>query len=139
LANKLSLLFVILIAFVVTFAACAVLVEYWHPNTGTITTASLELYINTTLYTNTTGPDWGACDPGFIYTFENCTVRNVGNTPLNVTLIPHDLPVGWTLTWLGNETLLQPNTQVEASLDLSIPVDATEWGTWRFYIRGEQT
>lgn len=135
--SKLSLLFVILIAFVIGFAGAIVIVEYVIPNIGTINAPALEWYVDGTL--NLTPLDWGLCDPGVVYTFDNLTVRNIGNAPLNVTLIPYDLPVNWTLTWRGNETLLNPNEQVEASLDLSIPDTATEWGTWGFYIRGEQT
>jgi len=137
LANKLSLLFVILIAFVVTFAACAVLVEYWHPNTGTITAPALELYIDDILYLNETALDWGPCEAGYTYSIENMTVLNVGNTALTVSFVTEQLPVGWTLEWEPVTQIVQPDAQIGGWLNLTIPIDATEWGTWGFYIRGE--
>jgi len=113
-----------------------VLVQYWHPNIGTLDT-TLEMYLGGTQYGNTTAINWGLCEPGLTHSIENMTVRNVGNTPLTVYIVTEGIPVDWILEWQVNNMEIQPDQQIEGWLNLTIPIDATEWGTWGFYIRGE--
>lgn len=108
-----------------------------YPQTVTVQSFTLETYVDNVLWTNGSTIDWGTVKPDAEYYFENFTVRNTGSISCTVYLVIPNLPVGWSETWQGNGTLLNPLEQVEASLNLTIPVGAD--GTYNFnsYIRGE--
>lgn len=140
----LAILTVAMLTFAVAGFALPLIVQYWHPNEGTIGTPSLEMYLkdNTEvgnfLYADTDPIQWGLCDAGVTYYFENMTVVNTGNIELTVHIVTENLPTDWVLTWAGNDTLLAPDGKIEGQLELTIPAGATEWGEWGFYLTGEQ-
>lgn len=134
--TKLVSIALILAIALLTAVSGAVLIQYFCPNIGIIGThAELTVYIEDVLWTNNTENDWGTCEPGYIY-LKELNVTNTGNTPLTVQVILEDLPPGWTLTWAHNNTSFAIGQSKAADLQLSIPSDATGWGTWGFWIRG---
>jgi len=120
-----------------TIAIADTLYRLYFPNTVTIVTPKLTAYLDGTSLANGTTIDWGECEPGYTYYFENFTVVNTGDTTLTVTLEPVGLPGGWQLQWQGNGTTLAPSEKVGGWLNLTIPSDATSWPSWGFYIKGE--
>lgn len=56
----------------------------------------------------------------------NLTVWNNGSTTVLVYLKTSGLPVGWTQTWEGNNTLLMPDYVVEGVCTITIPVEAVD-------------
>jgi hypothetical protein len=127
---------VALLSFVATVAALDIIVNYQYPQNGEIEGASLTMYVDGTLKPNGTSMDWGVCPKGTVQTFSNVTVANMGNVNLTVTITTTGLPSGWTLEWLGNNTLLEPDWKVEGWLNLTIPSTATVWPTWSFSLNG---
>jgi len=128
----------IAIAALAAIAIADTLYTLYFPNTGTIVIKSeFKAYLDGTPLANETTIDWGECEPGYTYYFENFTIVNTGGTPLTVTLEPVNLPSGWQLQWQGNDTILAPSEQVGGWLNLTIPSDATSWPSWGFYIKGE--
>ena len=134
--GKITIGLLVLIVTVASLVVASVVVQHYIPSVGTI--VSLTYYVEDEYMP--TEIDWGPCQPGYTYYFDNMTVVNTGNTPLNVTIIPYGLPVGWSFEWLGNMTLLDPAEKVEAELSLTIPNDAIDWpADCGFYLIGEQT
>lgn len=123
-----------LIAFVICGALAIVAVEYYYPNVGTIGT--LEVYIDDIEYFEGNSVNWSVCQPGYMY-WKNMTVANIGDTTLNISILPDHLPFDWVLTWDANNVELGPNEFVMGWLNLTIPIDAIEWGEWGFYLIGE--
>jgi hypothetical protein len=111
-------------------------VNYYYPNDGTITSYGLAMYLDGTLKPNGTTIDWGPCDKGTVQSFSNVTVVNVGNVNLTVTITTTGLPADWVLEWQANNTLLEPNYEVEGWLNLTIPLTATVWPSWGFSLNG---
>jgi hypothetical protein len=134
--GKLTVITLCLISLFVGAVIAEIAVEYYYPNIGTIGT--FQVYINDTEYFDGGSVDWSVCQPGYMY-WKNLTVVNIGNTALNVSVIPEELQSGWTLTWDGNNTELVPDAKVMGWLNLTIPLEATEWGSWGFKLIGEQT
>jgi hypothetical protein len=118
-----------------TLGIASVVVQYYYPNDGSISTAILTVHINDIIYSNNTAIDWGTCKAGQTYT-KNMTISNTGNINLTVTIMSTGLPKGWTLTWQANNTLLEPDYEIEDSLILTIPANATAWPVWGFWIYG---
>jgi hypothetical protein len=118
-----------------TLSVATVVVQYYYPNDGSISNPILTVYINDILYSNNTAIDWGTCKAGQTYT-KNMTISNTGNITLNVTIVSTGLPKGWTLTWQANNTLLEPDYEIEDYLTLTIPTNATTWPVWGFWING---
>jgi hypothetical protein len=121
-----------------TFTALGItseVVKYYYPNDGSISNPILTVYINDILYLNNTAIDWGTCKAGKTYT-KNMTISNTGNINLTVTIMSTGLPKGWTLTWQANNTRLEPDYEIEDSLILTIPANATAWPVWGFWIYG---
>jgi len=140
--KKIALTLTATLGFLIGMVAAAVVIHYYYPNIGTISQASLTLYLNNKLYTNNTAINWtelngGSLDPGYTYTVENMTVVNTGNTPLTVYIVTEGLPADWTLSWQANDTLLNPSEQVSGWLNLTIPDTATDWPTWGFHLYGD--
>lgn len=133
--RKLSLILVCLIAAVIGAASAAFVVQYYYPNVGSI--GALTVYINDVEYADETPINWGACQPGYMY-WKNMTVMNMGNVALNVSIVLEGLESSWTLTWDANNTELQVGESVMGWLNLTIPTEATTWGTWGFYLNGEE-
>jgi len=118
-----------------TLGITSEVVKYYYPNDGSISNPILTVYINDILYLNNTAIDWGTCKAGKTYT-KNMTISNTGNINLTVTIMSTGLPKGWTLKWQANNTLLEPDFEIEDSLILTIPANATAWPTWGFWIYG---
>jgi len=106
-----------------------------NTNTGQI--PSLAMYLDGTLKPNATAIDWGTCEAGYTYTFENMTVLNTGDVAVNVSIVSTDLPGTWLLIWQGNNTQLEPASKIEGWLNLTIPVTAETWPSWAFSLNGE--
>lgn len=146
LKRPLACLCVILICATITIALSAIIVQYLYPNLVTISSPSLELWLDAdstdgipaVKYPNETAIDWGMLDAGDSYFFDNMTVLNTGNIPLTITITAYGLPEGWTLTWAGDGTLVDPTETVEGVLTLTVPEGATTpTEKWGFWINGE--
>lgn len=135
--NKKTLILVALIGLLVGAALADVVRRYWFPNIGTITTYSLDIYLDDVFIANETAIDWGSCEPGFMYYYENFTVANTGSADVTVYITPQDLPGDWLLHWDGNDTLLTAGQSTGGFLNLTIPATATTWPTWGFHLRAD--
>jgi hypothetical protein len=118
-----------------TLGIASEVVKYYYPNDGSISNAILTMRINNILYSNNTAIDWGTCKAGKAYT-KNMTISNIGNITLTVSIVSMGLPTGWTLMWQANNTRLEPDYEIEDSLILTIPANATTWPLWGFWING---
>ena len=136
-AIKKSLIAFALLALFIGMVAAESIIRYMYPNIGQIAQSKLQLYIDNQPYTNNTAIDWGACLPGYTYSFENMTVVNTGDINLTVYIVTYGLPSDWSLQWQANNTFIQPNEMASGWLNLTIPETATEWPTWGFYLHGE--
>lgn len=134
-----GLIVVALLALIVGVVAAFVVIEYYYPNIGSITTYSLELYLDNVQHANNTVIDWGECEPGWMYSVENMTVVNTGTVGMKVYIEIYGLPSDWTLAWQQNETSLAAGAKTMGWLNLTIPSTATSWPTWSLYLRGETT
>jgi hypothetical protein len=119
----------------------AVIVQQMYPNTGEIETPTglLALWLDSYYYANTTAINWGLCDAGTVYQFDNMTIVNTGNVAMNVSIVTYGLPLTWSLKWAKNNTQLAPSAKTEAPLNLTIPSSATSWPDWGFWLKGETT
>ena len=95
------------------------------------------MYLDGTLKPNATAIDWGTCEAGYTYTFENMTVLNTGDIAVNVSIVSTDLPANWFIEWQRNNTLIEPSAKVEGWLNLTIPVTAETWIPWGLSLIGE--
>ena len=130
---------VILLVALLIGVAAAVIYEKWYlPQTVTVGTAALEIYLTETKYENGTDIEWGLVEPGKSYN-KSLNVTNTGTLPCNVTLILIDLPIGWTETWTANKTIIATGEWANGTLTLTVPSDALGYYQWNSYIRGEQT
>jgi len=73
--------------------------------------------------------DWGTFTIGT--NRKDLNVTNIWETPIRVFLYYNNLPEDWTLTWAGNNTLLDTTDQILNSLTLLIP-ETTAPGTYNF-------
>jgi len=109
------------------------------PSTAFVPAATVDIYIDEVLWENGTELAWGTVYPGET-TFCNLTVQNTGDTNATVIVTCPDLPVGWTLTWTENNTLLNVTQVLEGDLDLTVPYDAVPGSySWTTYVLAEQT
>lgn len=95
------------------------------------------MYLEGTLTANATTIDWGLCEQGCSYTFENLTILNTGDVAVNVSIVSSDLPMDWLLVWQGNNTQVEPAQKIDGWLNLTIPVTAETWPVWSFSLNGE--
>lgn len=126
-----------LVSLFVGIAATSVVVQHYYPNSGEISQASLELWLENEFILNNTAINWDVCEPGYTYYFENMTVLNTGNTALTVYITPYDLPSDWLIEWEGDNTPLAPGGTAQGWLNLTIPDTATTWPTWGFKLNGD--
>jgi len=139
LIKKAILLIVTILGSILLGAAIGTKIEEWkYPQQWTVqSNVTLETYLNEVLWTNGTLVDWGNVNASESY-YMNLTVVNTGNVDCIVYFVVENLPLGHTLTWTGNKTLLIPLAQISGDLTLTIPVDAEGAYGCNSYIRGEQ-
>lgn len=118
--------------------AAASLVRYYHPETVTISTVTLEEYLDGKLVVNGSSFQWGTLDAGASYNW-NYTVRNVGTVNCTVYRLVTGLGGGLTETWTGNSSLLEPQEWLVGTLTLTIPSNASGTYTWESWLIGEQS
>jgi hypothetical protein len=128
---------VILGVVVVTAVGLGALSYILQTNTNVGQIPSLTMYLDGDLKPNATAIDWGQCEPGYTYTFENMTVLNTGDVAVNVSIVSDDLPVNWFIEWQANNTLVEPSAKIEGWLNLTIPLTAETWPIWSFSLIGE--
>jgi len=85
--------------------------------------SAYQMYVDEIPYDNGTALDWGNVTVGYTY-YVNFTVANVGTTTETVYLHVSDVPYNCTESWMGNGTLLAPNTYVAGDLTLTVGVNA---------------
>lgn len=118
--KKLKLLTIASVAVLLGVIVAAVTESYLLPNHATIDSAvPLTFLLDGDPWTEANITEWGTILPNdVLYAILNAT--NVGNVDTTVTLHSANLPIGWTITWAGNNTVLVP---LETSLgDLTITV-----------------
>ena len=105
-----------------------IVTQHQYPQNGNVVPTpalTIQCYLEDEVWTNGTAIDWGdiCADNTYAYNF---TVKNTGNVNATVTMTITGLPSGWTETWLGNNTILQPAETISADLTLYVAVDASE-------------
>lgn len=120
-----------------TVVTASVIQQYYHDESGKVTTVQLEEYLDSQLVANDTSFDWGELLPGESYDW-NYTVQNVGSVNCTVYRLVHSLPNGWTETWTGNNTLLTPQDWLVGNLTLTVAANASGTYNWHSYLIGEQ-
>lgn len=127
----------IIALFIGAFATYAIL-EYYHQMTATVTSIKLTRNINGTILTDNEPIDWGIVENGTTTTLGNLTVTNNGTKQCTIYLW-HDAPNGWTVTWDANASVLEPNQNCTAPLELYVAANATQGMTynWDCYVRAE--
>jgi len=131
---------VLLIAVLATVVVATVTVNYYHPENGTVGTAStvqLEEYLDGVLTGNGTTLEWGELTIG-VNTW-NYTVRNVGTVNCTVTYVAYDLPIDWTETWTANGAELQPLESAVGNLTLVVPLGASGYHEWHSEITATES
>ena len=124
-----------LIVAVIGGAFAIVAVQYYHPETVTVTT-DIHEYLNGEIIANNTTFDWGEVEAGFTYDW-NYSVHNVGTITYMVSRTVHGLLGGWNETWTKNNNVLAPNQWLNGTLTLTIPANASGTYKWYSYLIGE--
>jgi hypothetical protein len=127
---------VALLSFVATVAALDIIVNYQYPQIGDIATPSLDMYLDSDLYPNSTAVNWGICEAGYTYTIQNMTVVNTGDINLTVSIVSSGLPADWKIEWQRNGAFVISGTKTEGWLNLTIPATAKDWPVWSFSLNG---
>ena len=127
---------VALLSFVATVAALDIIVNYQYPQIGDIATPSLDMYLDSDLYPNSTAVNWGICEAGYTYTIQNMTVVNTGDINLTVSIVSSGLPADWKIEWQRNCTVIASGAKTEGWLNLTIPATAKDWPVWSFSLNG---
>jgi len=140
LIKKAILLIVTILGSILLGAAIGTIIQEWkYPQQWTVqSNVTLETYLNEVLWTNGTLIDWGNVNASESY-YMNLTVVNVGNVDCTVYFIVENLPLGHTLIWTGNQTLLTPLNQISGDVTLTILADAEGAYGCNSYIRGVQS
>lgn len=111
---------------------------YVFPNTATLGTVELTFWLDTDPITSTEEISWGNVTYDSTY-YYNFTVKNTGSARCLVIMSLSDFPSDWTLTWTGNETLLDPDEVVSADLELTTPISGTATTyEWDIIVTGEE-
>ena len=99
---------------------------HYHPSEGGVEKTEFTEYLDGVELTNSSTisfpPDM---EPGQSY-IKNYTVVNTGATMLSVSLKIQNLPSGWSLTWDGNNTALNPGQAVIGDLVLTVGSGAAD-------------
>jgi len=130
----------LLIAVALISAGGALLTKtYYHPHEGTIANVSLAEYYDGQPYANSTTVSWGSSlIAGQTYN-KTYRVHNTGTVTFQVTMTVKNLPQNWTLTWAGNNTILDAGEDVTGMLQLTIPTNATAFPSFQTYTTATQT
>ena len=107
--GKITIGLIALILSVASLVAASVMVEYYYPTTGTIST--LELSVKWLNGADVSAIDWLVTDNSTEYVMEPMNITNIGNTPVYLT-ISYANPVNiieLELTWNYTGNPLSPN------------------------------
>lgn len=137
--NKLKLIAFFFIGLLIGYVAATVTTTYIIPQTATIPSLTMNIYIDGALKTNGTTIDWGMTNLGTTY-YVNLTVQNKGTVSATVYMYVVNLPSGWVQTWTANNTLLMPLQSAKGDLELT-PSSTAINGTynWQTIICATQT
>jgi len=135
--GKLNGIAIALIALLVGIVSAGIVMNYYHPETVTVTT-DIHEYLDGEIIVNGTTFDWVEVEAGASYDW-NYTIHNVGTITYNVSRVVYGLPGGWSETWTGNNTLLKPQEWLVGNLTLTIPADANGTYSWESWLIGKQT
>jgi len=97
-----------------------------------------EFYVEGNVWQNNTLINWGNVSAGQSYT-KTFDVHNIGSCNFTVLFYVSNLPVGWSLTYDKNNTVVQPSTWLNGTLTLTVPANVTSGlKTWncQIYIIG---
>lgn len=107
-----------------TLAGALLTKRHYHKHEGEVVAMSFLEYYNGTLHANDTTVSWGNdLVAGNSYT-QSYRVHNTGTVQAKVQLFITNLPSGYTLTWTGNNTVLNAGEDVTAPMTLMIPANA---------------
>jgi len=105
---------------------------HYHPSEGGVKSTELTEYLDRVEITNTSTISFPMdMEPGQSYT-KNYTVVNTGATVVSVRLRIENLPSGWSLSWAGNNTALNPGQAVMGDLVLT-PGSGAADGSYHWY------
>jgi len=130
----------VLIASLVSAVLAAVSLLYEMPMTATVTeTASLNLYVDGSIWTNGTTIDWGSLEAGKTYT-KSLDIKNTGNVALQVWITVEGLPDGWSLSYDQQNSIVQPGQWLNGTLTLTVS-EAAGIGdyTWTAYLHASSS
>jgi hypothetical protein len=132
--KKISLLTILALLSVSSVFAVSIYYSLYYPQTVTVQKMyGLEVYINGEFWKNETTIDWGNVTYGNCY--KTLDVKNTGNVPVKVILVIGTLPAAdWSLSWSSNETRAEPNSWVNGTMTLTVPLSAANvtytWDSW---------
>jgi len=129
------LLSAVLIASLVSAVLAAISLLYEMPMTATVTeTASLNFYVDGSIWSNGTAIDWGTLEAGKTY-MKSLDIKNTGNIPLQVWITVQGLPSGWSLSYDQQNNIVQPGNWLNGTLTLTVPeAAANATYNWTTYI-----
>ncbi|RLC33575.1 hypothetical protein DRH14_04645 [Candidatus Shapirobacteria bacterium] len=129
------LLSAVTIASLVSAVLAAVSLLYEMPMTATVTeTASLNLYVDGSAWTNGTVIDWGTVEAGKTYT-KSLDIKNTGNVAVQVWITVEGLPTGWSLSYDQQNSIVQPGSWLNGTLTLTVPEGAASTTySWTAYL-----
>jgi uncharacterized membrane protein len=108
---------------------------YYHPSEGGVKTTELTEYLDGVEISNGTTISFPTdMEPGQSYS-KNYSVENTGASVVSVVLRIEDLPSGWSLTWDGNNTALNPGQAAVGDLVLTVGSGAADGSYyWKHYL-----
>jgi len=127
---------ILVIAILASVVIAGVTMNYYHPETATVTPVSVKEYLNGVAVANGTTFDWDQLEAGVTYDW-NYTVENIGSVTCSVYRIVEGLPDGWIETWTHNSTYLMPYETKVGNLTLTVPVNASGSYSWHSYLTAE--
>jgi len=121
-----------------TLVTAGIIVTQTVPSTGTVTTVNVGVYSDSECTQNCTSISWGSIYPGNS-TSRIIYVKNTGTVPITITMTsgswaPTDADDYLTLTWDQQNTVLDVDESVSASLTLSVDSDTGDLADFSFNI-----
>lgn len=128
-----SILLIAIIATATVFAATTIQHYLFPMQANIIGEYKAEIYFEGIKWINNTPVDWGTLNitESPSWTME-LTVKNVGTEPFNVSVEVENFPVGWTISWTQNNTII--NSASEATADLIVTPTTLGLANWEFYV-----
>ena len=123
-SKRVSFVLAVLIFLAIASIAYATVTLYYSMPMSATVSATVEIYVDGEKWSNNTEICWGNVTAGESYN-KTLSIRNLGGCNVTVTFTVENLPTGWTLTFTGNNTVVQPSAWLNGTLTLTVPADAT--------------